>query len=177
MSQQFRLGGMKDKLDMNLPGDYVAGFIDGEGCFVIVISKHRTKKLGLDGRVSFQIELRDDDEEILVSIQETLGCGRLYHLNYDRYGWKPHIKLMVSAINDLQSKLIPFLRQYPLRAKKKHSFDLFCLAVDIVYRREHLTKEGVDKLLDIRQRMNKYSKKYQASARVRENRVPRWEKS
>lgn len=162
---------------MKLPGDYIAGFIDGEGCFVIVVSKHRTKKLKLDGRVSFQIELRDDDYEIIESIQETLGCGRIYHLSYERYGWKPHVKFMISAIKDLHDNLIPFLTKYPLRAKKKHSFALFCQAVDLVYHKRHLTEDGINRLLAIRQKMNKYSKKYQASARVRENRVPRWEKS
>lgn len=162
---------------MKLPGDYIAGFIDGEGCFVIVVSHHMTKKLKRDARVSFQIELRDDDKEILSNIQETLGCGRLYHLSYERYGWKPHIKYMVSAIKDLHDKVIPFLNRYPLRAKKKHSFNMFCKAVDIVYNKQHLTEEGIQAMLDIRQQMNKYSKKYQASARVRENRVPSWEKS
>lgn len=162
---------------MKLPGDYIAGFIDGEGCFVIVVSKHKTKKLKRDGRVSFQIELRDDDQEILEHIQETLGCGRLYQLSYERYGWKPHVKYMVSAIQDLHDKVIPFLEKYPLRAKKRHSFKLFRKAVDIVYRKEHLTEKGIQALLDIRQKMNKYSKKYQASARVRENRVPGRERS
>jgi len=41
---------------MKLPGDYVAGFIDGEGCFTITISRHKTKKLGVDARLHFQIE-------------------------------------------------------------------------------------------------------------------------
>lgn len=162
---------------MKLPGDYVAGFIDGEGCFVIVVSKHKTTKLRRDARVSFQIEVRDDDREIIESIQKTLGCGRIYHLSYERYGWKPHVKLMVSRINDLVTKIIPFFARYPLRAKKKHSFELFCQAVSVIEAKRHLTQEGIDELLNIRLRMNKYSKKYQASARVRENRVPSWEKS
>ncbi|NCN07057.1 MAG: hypothetical protein GW946_04450 [Candidatus Pacebacteria bacterium] len=71
---------------MKLPGDYIAGFIDGEGCFTIVISKHSTKKLRLDARLHFQIELRIDDLEMLQSIQETLGCGKIYTLNYEKYG-------------------------------------------------------------------------------------------
>lgn len=168
---------MKGKLDMKLPGDYVAGFIDGEGCFVIVISSHKTKKLRRDARVSFQIEVRDDDSEVIKNIQETLGCGHIYHLSYERYGWKPHVKLMVSRINDLTTKIIPFFTRYPLRAKKRHSFKLFCQAVSVIEAKRHLTQEGIDELLQIRSRMNKYSKKYRASARVRENRVPSWEKS
>ena len=53
----------KDSLDGKLPGEYIAGFVDGEGCFTIVISRHPTKKLGVDARLHFQIELRSDDME------------------------------------------------------------------------------------------------------------------
>lgn len=157
---------------MILPGDYIAGFIDGEGCFTITIAKHSTKKLGLDARIHFQIELRDDDLAILQSIQETLGCGRIYHLSYERYGWNPHAELKVSSFPEIVSKLIPFLTKYPLRGKKKFSYQYFLQAVEVFKAKRHLTLEGIEELRLIRQSMNQYSKKYQASARVRENRVP-----
>lgn len=162
---------------MKLPGNYVAGFIDGEGCFTIVISKHKTKKLGLDARLHFQIEVRADDREIIESIQETIKCGRIYDLSYKRYGWHPHVELKVSSLAEIDNYLIPFLKKYPLRAKKKYSFRLFLQAVDVFKRKEHLTLEGIEKLRVIRKNMNRYSKKDQASARVRENRVPSRERS
>lgn len=162
---------------MKLPGEYVAGFIDGEGCFTIVISKHKTKKLGVDARLHFQIEVRSDDLPIIQDIQETLGCGRIYHLSYERYGWNPHVELKVSSIREITEKLMPFLSEYPLRAKKRFSYEYFLQAVEVFGRKEHLTLEGVKKLRNIREKMNQYSKKYQASARVRENRVPGRERS
>lgn len=157
---------------MKLPPDYVCGFVDGEGCFTIVISKHKQKKLGLDARLHFEIELRDDDEEILRSIQETLDCGRIYYLNLERYGWNSHVELKVSSIVDIREKIIPFFRKHPLRGKKKNAFEFFVQAADLFSRKEHLTEEGIEKLRAIRQQMNRYSKKYQASAKVRENRAP-----
>lgn len=144
---------------MKLPGDYVAGFIDGEGCFTITIAKHATKTLGYDARIHFQIELRADDLEILQNIQETIGCGRIYHLAYERYGWHPHAELKVSALGEITEKLVPFLTQYPLRAKKRFSYGLFLQAVELFKRKEHLTHEGLKKLRDIRKEMNQYSKK------------------
>lgn len=162
---------------MKLPGDYVAGFIDGEGCFTIVISKHKTKKLGLDARIHFQIEVRADDVDIIQDIQQTLQCGRIYYLSYERYGWNPHVELKVSSLGEITQKLIPFLTRYPLRAKKKRSYKLFLQAVEILLKKEHLTHEGIEKLRRIREHMNVFSKKYQASARVRENRVPSRERS
>ena len=157
---------------MKLPPDYVAGFVDGEGSFVIGISRHKTKKLGIDARIHFEMELRDDDEEIIRSIQETLGCGRLYRLSYERYGWHPHIELKVSSLKEIQEKLIPFFQQHPLRAKKRHSFALFIKAAEVMYRKEHLTREGIDKLRLIQKEMNRYSKKSGRFATVRENRAP-----
>lgn len=144
---------------MILPPDYVCGFVDGEGCFTIVISKHPQKRLGLDARLHFEIELRDDDQEILESIQETLGCGRIYHLSYERYGWNPHVELKVSSIKEIRKILIPFFLKHRLRGKKKHSFECFCQAVEIFARKEHLTLEGIEKLKLIRRNMNQYSKK------------------
>jgi hypothetical protein len=162
---------------MKLPGNYVAGFIDGEGCFTIVISKHKTKRLGVDARLHFQIEVRADDREIIENIQETINCGRIYTLSYERYGWHPHVELKVSSLKEITGRLIPFLKRYPLRAKKKQSFDLFLEAIQVFETKEHLTVEGIEKLKQIRLRMNRYSKKDQASARVRENRVPGRERS
>lgn len=141
---------------MKLPGDYIAGFIDGEGCFSITIGKHRTTKNRLDPRLVFEIELRDDDKNILCDICETLKCGRIYHLSYKRYGWAPHVKLKVSSLKDIKERLIPFLYKYPLRAKKRRSFDLFCKAVEIFERKEHLTECGIKQLYDLRKQMNKY---------------------
>ena len=162
---------------MKLPGDYIAGFIDGEGCFTIVIAKHKTKKLRLDARLHFQIEVRSDDKEILQDIQETLDCGRIYDLSYERYGWNPHVELKVSSLSEITGKLIPFLKKYPLRAKKRHSYALFLQAVEIFKKKEHLTMDGIQKLRMIRSNMNQFSKKYQASARIRENRVSGRERS
>jgi hypothetical protein len=158
---------------MLLSPDYVCGFVDGEGCFTITISKHKQKKLGLDARLHFQIELRADDEEILQSIQETLGCGRIYRLQYQRYGWHPHVELKVSSIKDIKNKLIPFFTKNQLHGKKKHSFALFAQAAELFYQKEHLTKEGIDKLKAIRAQMNRFSKKADRGfATVRENRAP-----
>lgn len=144
---------------VKLPPDYVAGFIDGEGSFCVVISKHPQKRLGLDARLSFEIELRDDDKEILILIQETLGCGRIYDLKYERYGWFPHAQLKVSSFKEIRDNLIPFLKRHPLRAKKRKSFELFCQAAEVFAKKEHLTKKGIKKLYEIKRKMNKYSKR------------------
>lgn len=133
---------------------YIVGFTDGEGCFAILISKHKTKKTRRDANLCFEIELRADDRSILELIQKRLNCGRIVELNYKRYGWKPHVKFVVRKQKDILYKVIPFFRQFRLIGKKGKDFELFCQAADIFRNKQHLTEEGISQLLRIREFMN-----------------------
>lgn len=133
---------------------YIVGFTEGEGCFAINISKHKTKKTGRDANLCFEIELRGDEKPILKIIQQRLNCGQIVELKYERYGWKPHVKFTVRKQSDLFYKVIPFFKQFPLQGKKKKDFDLFCQAAEIFKIRGHLSEEGIKKLEKIREFMN-----------------------
>jgi hypothetical protein len=135
---------------------YISGFVEGEGSFGIIISKHKTKKLRQDARLSFEIELRGDDRPILEKIKKQLDCGNIYELNYDRYGWMPHVKYSVRKFSDIRDKLVPFFRKYPLQGKKAKDYALFCQAMEEVFEeKKHLTREGIRQLEKIRRFMNK----------------------
>lgn len=151
-----------------LPGDYVAGFIDGEGCFYLTYRSET--KYNRPGKPVyyrwlpyFAITLREDDVEILKKIQNALGCGRIYFLKRnkkrgDRMGY-----LGVQHINDLFNKVMPFFKRYPLRAKKKHDFALWCRALKILYKNKKQRiscslKENKE-LNGIRQKMRVYKSK------------------
>ena len=100
-----------------LDPNYVVGFVDGEGCFAVTINKNGN--LLEEVRLLFEIELRADDEPILKEIQQTLGCGNIYRLKYERYEkWQPHVKLKVSNFSDIYQKIIPFFKTYPLQSKE-----------------------------------------------------------
>jgi hypothetical protein len=133
---------------------YIVGFTEGEGCFAITISKHRTKKIGKEANLCFEIELRGDDRPILEKIQERFGCGRIVNLNYQRYGWKPHVKFVVKRQKDIFFKVIPFFKKFPLQGKKAKDFELFCQAARIFKTKSHLTEKGINELLKIREFMN-----------------------
>lgn len=133
---------------------YIVGFTDGEGCFAILITKHKTKKTGRDANLCFEIELRADDKPVLELIQKRLDCGRIVELNYERYGWKPHVKFVVRKQSDIFYKVIPFFKKFPLKGKKRKDFELFCQAAEIFREKDHLTEEGINRLLKIREFMN-----------------------
>jgi hypothetical protein len=138
---------------------YVCGFVDGEGSFNINIGKHNTTKCRYEVRMAFEIELRADNREILERIRTTLECGGLYFLDYKRYGWNPHYKYRVQKQSDIDRKIIPFFKKYPLQGCKAKSFEIFAEAFNVIKRKEHLTLVGVDKLKEYQHQMRLIGKK------------------
>jgi hypothetical protein len=128
--------------------NYIVGFVDGEGCFCV--SLNRKNQQIPEVRLIFEIELREDDLDILKSIQLALRCGNIYYLKYDRYAkWRPHVKYKVSNFTDISQKIIPFFRKYPLQAKKRLSFEKFCKVAEIIETKEHLTAGGIERINNI----------------------------
>lgn len=139
--------------------EYIAGFIDGEGSFSISIGKHTDMKRGLEVRPEFEIELRADDREILERICATIGCGKIYDLSYERYGWYPHVKYKIGSIRNMQEYLFPFLDRTPLQAKKKEVYIRFKEIVLMFARKEHLTDKGFKRIVVLRDEIRARGKK------------------
>ncbi len=125
-----------------LPGDYIAGFVDGEGCFALKfrrdIKHDRGKRSGIKPvyfywDIEFAITLKEDDKEILEKIKNTLKCG---------YVQKPNkrgaVRYAVNNIDDLSNKIVPFFTKYSLHAKKRFDFELWKEAVLIFKRNQRL---------------------------------------
>jgi len=142
-----------------LSGAYIAGFVDGEGCFCVSFSKHQTSKRRLEVRPQFEIELRADDKPVLERIKKVLDCGEIYHLDYERYKWSPHVKYKVAKIDDLKNKIIPFFKKNPLQAKKSRSFKIWSQVVEMVYKKEHLSYGGFQKIIKLRDKIRQSGKK------------------
>jgi len=114
-----------------LTGDYIAGFIDGEGCFALkfrrdVRRKRKNKPEYFYWSIEFAIVLRGDDKNILEKIKNTLDCG---NISIDR---RNQARYSVSSISDIVSKVVPFFEKYHLHAKKKFDFELWKEAVLIL---------------------------------------------
>jgi len=111
-------------------GHWLAGFIDGEGCFTII----RNANGGWENK--FFINVRDDESEIIQDIQSRLQIGRTYHLAARTYSKsKPQISWRVYRHDDCLA-LIDFLDQYPLRAKKARDFAIWRKAVEAKDRKD-----------------------------------------
>lgn len=156
---------MEGEKKKKLPGDYVAGFIDGEGCFYLTY-RSETKK-NRPGKPKyyrwlpyFAMTVRKDDVEILRKIQNTLDCGRIYFLKNQESKWGSQAYFGVQHINDLYEKVMPFFKKYQLRAKKRYDFDLWRQGLEILYRNKRARKscsaKDHERLASLRARMREY---------------------
>src|SRR4051812_19925163 len=96
-------------------GHWLAGFVDGEGCFSIT-QPHAYKR---SCRCDFTITLRDDDGPILEEIQKQLGVGRLsrHVRKVNPKNGKPQARYSVATKRETLVIVGTFDR-FPLRAKK-----------------------------------------------------------
>jgi len=123
-----------------LSGEYIAGFVDGEGCFALKFRRdvrhdRKNKPVYFYWSIEFAIALRGDDVAILEGIRETIGCGNI------SINKKDEARYQVSSMDDLSNKVVPFFEKYPLQAKKKFDFDLWKEALGIINRNRQ-TREG-----------------------------------
>lgn len=68
---------------------------------------------------------------------------------------KQTVIFTVGSIKDLTNVIIPHFVNYPLLTKKTPDFELFKKVLDLVNNKEHLTEEGLRKIVSIRASMNK----------------------
>lgn len=99
--------------------DWFAGFIDGEGCFVVTSQAH-TKHY----YTYFALKLRDDDLGILLEIQERLGIGTITRDRQEGTGSNPCAKWSVGSIHECL-KLVEILDKHSLRAKKRIDYEIW----------------------------------------------------
>ena len=125
---------------------FVTGFTDAEGSFSRFNDKYTSK---WKVQYIFSIGLHKKDTAILENIHFTLGVGKIYKQGKDSL-----VQFRVESIKDLLV-VIEHFNKYPLITKKRVDFELFKLAVLLIQNKEHLTKEGLNKLISIRASMNK----------------------
>jgi len=130
---------------------WLTGLIDGEGCFIIksqagTSSDKNTSYVGL----TFSITQSIRDNLLLENIIKYLNCGYLV-----KKSCQTVIDLKVGKLDDILTNILPFLKEYPLQSVKQHEFQDWVKACIIIKNKEHLTPEGIEKILKIKNGMNK----------------------
>lgn len=137
-----------------LPNDsninhWMAGFVSGEGCFFIHTSKSKTQKLGISVALNFFVVQNIRDSYLLASFAQIFGCG-----SFNIVEKSGIVSFSVRNLSGITDKIIPFFEEYNIQGVKAKDFNDFKEASILMKSKLHLTKEGLDKILLIKSRMN-----------------------
>jgi hypothetical protein len=142
----------ESNLDNNqLPQDpwFISGFSDAEGCFLVLVRKSPKSKLGWQIEANFTINLHVRDLDLLKLIQTYFGVGRI---GKERNGCRD---FTIGSLDQIITKVIPHFDKYPLKTNKYSDYLLFKQVVMMMQRGEHLTAEGLQKIISIRASLNR----------------------
>jgi LAGLIDADG DNA endonuclease family protein len=123
---------------------YIAGFVDGEGCFHVAIQRNPCTRNGWQLVPEFRISQDVSRAKILDLARALLGCGsvRENHRESEDHTYV----FVVRRRQDLLERVIPFFERNPLLSCKQEEFATFACIVHAMARGEHLGPEGFERL-------------------------------
>lgn len=133
-----------------LLANWIVGFVDGEGCFSVSIFKNRTSKNGFQVMPEFVVTQGQKSLSSLEEIKSFFGCGSIFvNRRHDNHTENIY-RFCVRSLKDLHGIIIPFFKQNQLRTFKRNDFALFCIVVEMMIKRHHLTLEGFEKIRQLK---------------------------
>lgn len=139
----------ENKFKENIDPYWVTGFSDRESSFSVKISKNELRWKFVP---EFFIELHEKDIHLLYYIKNFFNTGSI--TVRIRKG-RPTAIYSVQSLNSLNNIIIPHFKKYPLITQKRADFELFCKIVLLMNNKEHLTDQGIKKIISIKASINK----------------------
>ena len=128
-------------------GHYMAGFTDGEGSFNVSFRPRDDYKMPWKVSLCFNISQRD--EVILALLKHHLKCGTMRQRHDGVWYYE------VNNFTAIMEHVIPFFERFGfLSAKKKRDLSKFTQLAELMRQGQHLTRQGIEEILKIRQAMN-----------------------
>ena len=133
---------------IDLPS-YVAGYVDGEGCFCVSIGRQPRIQVGWEVRPSFSVSQNEDRSGLIRLLPHLLGCGYIRRDRSDRT-----LKFETRSLHELRRSVIPFFQEYPLMSSKRRDFELFTRVCELMAHGLHLQQTGIVQIAELAARMN-----------------------
>lgn len=111
---------------------------------MFVSSKYR---MGYQVQAIFKISLDHKDYDLLCKIQDYFGVGSI-----TEHG-STSLQYTIKSLKDF-SIIISHFEKHPLISRKWADYELWKSAITLIQNKEHLTKDGFNKILSIRASMN-----------------------
>ena len=126
---------------------FITGFADAESTFNILVQYRSDSRVNWRVKAIFAIGLNKKDLLLLENIKSWFGVGSLYSSGSKYY-------YRVESFKDLQL-IINHFDQYPLITAKKLDYDLFKKCFNIIKINEHLTEQGISKIIEYKSSLNR----------------------
>ena len=160
MNSENVLGADNQQERLNLR--WVAGFVDGEGCFHIGINRLPKRTLGQQVLPEFRVVQHQRDELLLYRLKDFFGFGNVVVNHGDRKEFR------VRGLENLQ-EIVKFFNQNPLQTSKRDDFEIFSKVLQFMKDGEHLKKEGLQKIADLASKTNrKVTRNLESSETIRQ---------
>ena len=133
---------------------WVTGFVEGEGMFFVNIYKRTDSVLGEGVKLAFKITQDIKNIGLLESFTGIFTVGKVYRQS-------PTVKVMdfmITGFADMTKYVIPFFQAHPLEGAKKNDFEDFIKVADLMKKKSHLDRDGLEQIRLIKSEMN--SKRY-----------------
>lgn len=128
---------------------WLAGFVDGEGMFLVVIQKKSKSKIGFAASLRFSITQHCRDIEMMRGLIDYLGCGKIVVSSN-----RNTVEFAVNKFSDISNKIVPYFTKHSLVGSKNLNFIDFCITLEIFKAKGHLTVDGLEQIRIIKAGMN-----------------------
>jgi hypothetical protein len=140
-------------------GWYLAGFADGEGSFNV--SFRPRPDYPVPWKVSLCFNISQRDPVVLALFKRHLECGTMRQRQDGVWYYE------VNNLTPIRENVIPFFGRFHfLSAKKKRDFAKFVQLAELMKQGRHLTRDGIEEILEIRSEMNDGGKRRYVDADI-----------
>lgn len=128
-------------------GNYLAGFADGEGSFIVSLRRRSDYKNGWQINTVFNVSQKE--RHILAYFKRYLRCGRLQERE------DGVVYFVVENQRALWENVIPFFTKFPfLSARKQKNFRIFKEIIGLLNRGADKTPDGFWLIIAMREMLN-----------------------
>ena len=139
-----------DRIPSDL-GNWVAGFVDGEGSFNVPIRRERDR--GLPWRVSLSFNVSQIGEAAPELLRTVFGTGTVRGRRDGVFYFE------VTRPIELEQRIFPFVDRFRLRTPKRQDLAVFRTITGLVLSGRHLSVSGIEQALALRAPMNRGGKR------------------
>jgi len=170
MTQRFEENSKQDnqqeRLVRKISDDYLVGFVEGEGCFYVGIVRSRETITHWQVVYFFKVSQNPSGVLVLEALKRRLNCGYIKQNSQSDSTYRS-LAFVVRDLPSIADKVIPFFRD-KFFTKKASDFDKFCQVIELVSNKQHLSKIGITKILEIAYSMNTSKRKFSKTRILRD---------